>query len=252
MAEDNSVNLALCLQFLSDLGLSEVMTAGDGEAVLSLLEAHPGEIDLVLMDVRMPRKDGIETSSEILSRWSDPSSRPRVVAVTAHAFEEERRKCFEAGMEACLSKPLKRSDLESVLRSIAAKKDIRSRETISEENPNDSEGIDWQQFDMIVDGPDSPCVAIFLNFVEGIPGLLARIQEASATSDDKEAGSIAHQLKGSSSSFGFATFASRMKALEMAAKHGDDLSSFSSEAWLAETLDLFQRLREQVRLERGI
>ena len=252
VAEDNSVNLALCLQFLEDLGLADVATAGDGEAVLARLEADPGEFDLVLMDVRMPRKDGIETTREILSRWKEASDRPRIVAVTAHAFEEERRKCLDAGMDACLTKPLKRRDLESVLRDTAAERWNPPANETGNEGAGDDEAIDWRQFDMIVDAPDSPCVAIFEKFVEGVPGLLARIREAAASGNGEEAGSIAHQLKGSSSSFGFAEFASRMKAIELTAKAGEDVTPFSDEAWETGTATFFAELRERVRQERGI
>lgn len=252
VAEDNSVNLALCLQFLDDLGVTGVATAEDGEAVLSHLETHPGAIDLVLMDVRMPRKDGIETTREIRSRWADDTDRPSIVAVTAHAFEEERRKCLDAGMDECLTKPLKRNDLESVLRNTATKREGNPRAKASGQDVSDSDPINWRQFDMIVEGPDSPCVAIFEEFVNGVDEQLSQIREAASADDGEEAGSIAHQLKGSSSSFGFAEFASRMKAIELAAKAGDDLSPFASDAWKSDITTFFQGLRKRVRDEREI
>ena len=252
VAEDNSVNLALCLQFLEDLGLKGVATAGDGEAVIARLEAQPGKFDLVLMDVRMPKMDGIETTREIHSRWSKASDRPHIVAVTAHAFEEERRNCLAAGMDACLTKPLKRRDLESVLQATVAERWDNPAKNAGDEMADEAGAIDWQQFDMIVDGPDSPCVAIFEKFVEGMPALLSRIREAAASGDSEVAGSIAHQLKGSSSSFGFAEFASRMKAVELAAKAGEDLSPFSTTDWKTETHTFFAELRDKVRQERGL
>jgi CheY-like chemotaxis protein/HPt (histidine-containing phosphotransfer) domain-containing protein len=253
VAEDNAINLELCIQYLEELGIGEVRSAANGEEVLERLDSQPGRFDVILMDVRMPRLDGLAATREILRRWPEADARPRIVAITAHAFEEERQNCLRVGMDRCLSKPLRLKDLESVLRQLTDRGETSDAVAESEpEEPSPSGSIDWRQFDKVVDGPDSPCVAILEKFAAGVPEMLGKIREATAAGDAGEAGSLAHQLKGSGSSFGFAGFAATMKEIEVTARSDGDLSRFGTPQWEAEAVAAFVADREAVRAQRGI
>lgn len=113
VAEDNVVNQRVATLLLERLGYY-VTTATDGEEVLQRLRQE--SFDVILMDIHMPRIDGFEATRLIHQEWS-PESRPRIVALTAAATQEDRDKCFEVGMDDYASKPFQIKNLRHVLRS---------------------------------------------------------------------------------------------------------------------------------------
>ncbi len=101
-AEDNPLNQRVLLSFLKPLQ-HHVTMAADGEEALEMLRAQP--FDLVLMDVQMPRKDGMTAVREL--RASDgPNAAIPVIAMTANAMSGDRQKCLDAGMSDYISKPI--------------------------------------------------------------------------------------------------------------------------------------------------
>ena len=252
IAEDNETNLDVCRHFLTQAGVTRVSAAGNGLEVLRLLEAAPDAYDFILMDVRMPEMDGIETTREILARWPDPSRRPRIIALTAHAFVEETRRCLEAGMDACLSKPLRRQDLESVLNRVFGPTAPLEPAEQSAPPAGPVSLIDWRQFDMIVDAPDSPCVGIFLKFVESVPPAISEISAAAGRGDADRTADLCHQLKGTGGSFGLARFTENIKAAERIARSGSGMETLAGEDWRRETLLLFSQSRNEIRAQRSV
>ncbi|MEO5821626.1 MAG: response regulator [Vicinamibacteraceae bacterium] len=106
VAEDNPVNQRITQHLLRKRKLS-VTLADDGRQAVDAFQA--GRFDLVLMDVQMPEMDGFEAVAAIRA-LEHAQGRPHtpIVAVTAHAMVGDREKCLEAGMDAYLSKPLRR------------------------------------------------------------------------------------------------------------------------------------------------
>ena len=70
--------------------------------------------DVVLMDVQMPELDGLDTSRRIHERWAD-GERPRIIAMTANALQEDRDACFAAGMDDYVAKPISPDALAEAL-----------------------------------------------------------------------------------------------------------------------------------------
>jgi signal transduction histidine kinase len=112
VAEDNPVNQRVVVQMLESLGYASPLLAADGEEALEVLGRE--RCDLVLMDLHMPRMDGIEASLRIRDMFAE-EARPAIIALTADAIEESREVCLEAGMAAVLIKPFRRADLQSCL-----------------------------------------------------------------------------------------------------------------------------------------
>ena len=110
LAEDNLINQNVALRMLKKLGI-EADVAVNGLEVLEALERQ--SYDIVLMDVQMPEMDGFEASRAIRERWRERA--PRIIAVTAHAMEDDRQRCIEAGMDDYISKPVRIEDLAEML-----------------------------------------------------------------------------------------------------------------------------------------
>jgi two-component system sensor histidine kinase/response regulator len=110
LVEDNAVNRDVALELLRGVGLA-VETAADGREAVVMAQAT--EYDLILMDMQMPDMDGFEATRAIrnLSAWH---TRP-IVALTANAFEADRRACLAAGMDDFVIKPVEPDDLYTTL-----------------------------------------------------------------------------------------------------------------------------------------
>ena len=118
LAEDNELNREIAVEILNAYGF-EVDTAENGViAVEKVGAAAPGQYDLVLMDVQMPIMDGY-TATRRIRELEDPAlaSIP-ILAMTANAFDEDRRNALESGMNGFLSKPIVISDLVQEMRKI--------------------------------------------------------------------------------------------------------------------------------------
>ncbi|SDH18892.1 hybrid sensor histidine kinase/response regulator [Mucilaginibacter gossypii] len=116
IAEDNVINQKLIVRILSKLGYSPD-TAADGVEVLNMLEKK--RYDLILMDIQMPHMDGIEAAGAIRRNYAQM---PFIVAMTANAFEEDRERCLNAGMDDYIAKPFKIEVLLTVLARLSLKK----------------------------------------------------------------------------------------------------------------------------------
>ena len=111
VAEDNLVNQKIALLMLERLGYRADLVANGREAVDAVRRVP---YDVVLMDLQMPELDGLDATRQILAEHP-AGRRPRIVALTANAFEDDRLECLSAGMDDHLSKPLQKERLESAL-----------------------------------------------------------------------------------------------------------------------------------------
>ena len=110
IAEDNVVNLKLAVRLLERMGYRADGAANGLDAVEALKRQT---YDLVLMDVQMPEMDGLEATRAIRRIW--PVGGPRIVALTANAFHEDREECLAAGMNDYLCKPFRTRELRGAL-----------------------------------------------------------------------------------------------------------------------------------------
>ena len=116
LAEDNAVNQKVALRLLEKAGLHADLAADGVEAVeaVGAAAAEGRPYDLVLMDVQMPRLDGLDATRRIRARVG-PGGPPYVVALTANAMEGDRERCLAAGMDDYLAKPIRFGDLSAAL-----------------------------------------------------------------------------------------------------------------------------------------
>lgn len=117
LAEDNDLNAEIAETILEERGFV-VERAADGELCVEELQEKPERYyDMILMDIQMPNMDGY-TAAEVIRKLKDPRRLTPIVAMTANAFEEDRRKAFEAGMNAHIAKPINVNAMFETIREI--------------------------------------------------------------------------------------------------------------------------------------
>jgi len=114
VAEDNLINRKLMLKILENIGY-EADVAENGVEVLDKIAKK--SFDIIFMDIQMPAMDGYEATRHICEKF-DKKSRPRIIAITANAMQDDKDKCMEAGMDDYLTKPIRKDDISALLEKI--------------------------------------------------------------------------------------------------------------------------------------
>jgi CheY-like chemotaxis protein len=125
VAEDNAVNQKVAVRMLGRWGIQAVV-APDGRAAVEALERE--SFDLVLMDVLMPRLNGFDATAVIREREAPTGRRTPIVAMTAHGLAQERDRCFDAGMDGFVAKPIQVAELYTELAKWAEHRDVLAAE----------------------------------------------------------------------------------------------------------------------------
>lgn len=121
VAEDNKVNQIVIMNTLRKLGYLADL-AQNGLEVLAMVEKV--DYDLILMDMQMPQMDGLEATRQIRAQHI---AHPFIIAMTANALQQDKEKCFEAGMDDYLSKPVILDDLVVLLQKWASRLETRAQ-----------------------------------------------------------------------------------------------------------------------------
>lgn len=118
LAEDNDLNAEIAMTILEDMGLI-VERVEDGIKCVARIEQEPaGSFDLILMDIQMPNMDGYK-AAELIRGLSDKEKADiPIIAMTANAFEEDRRMALSKGMNEHIAKPIEVDRVEEVLLSV--------------------------------------------------------------------------------------------------------------------------------------
>jgi two-component system sensor histidine kinase/response regulator len=201
VAEDNAVNQRVALTMLRKLGYSADPVANGLEAIAAL-ERVP--YDLVLMDCQMPEMDGYEATAEIRRREQGSPKRTWIIALTAHAMSGDREKCFLAGMDDYVSKPVRIEELRVALQRCGARV------------------IDPACLEALHDLSDGGLALVELIdlFLRSAPETLALAKTAVADADPDRLEQATHLLKGSAANFGAQGLQELCTALERIACTG--------------------------------
>jgi len=116
LAEDNDLNWEIAQELLQDLGLT-LDRAENGQICADLFQQSPlGFYDAILMDIRMPVKNGYEATEMIRAMDREDASLP-IIAMTADAFSEDIQRCLDCGMNAHIAKPINMTEVARTLSS---------------------------------------------------------------------------------------------------------------------------------------
>ena len=126
LVEDNEMNREIAEEILEEYG-AKIDTAEDGDiAVEKLKNSVPGQYDVVLMDIQMPRMNGYEAARAIRTLKNKEIANIKIIAMTANAFEEDRQNAFAAGMNEHIAKPIDVPKLLGTLASLYSAESIEN------------------------------------------------------------------------------------------------------------------------------
>jgi PAS domain S-box-containing protein len=213
IAEDDPDLQFLLSSYLVRLG-AEVDVVRDGREAVNHVMANP--YDIVFMDIQMPIMDGVEATKNLRS----VGYRGKVIALTAHALEQERQSCMAAGFDNFLSKPIDVNRIVSLLEDIGSI-------GITPELDHTQFFEDLKQDPMMVEA--------FKLFHKNLKDKVGELATSIEISDWNHIEQIAHQIKGSSACYGFLDISQLAYEIEKEAHQKEK----------AKTMELVKRLREK-------
>jgi PAS domain S-box-containing protein len=182
VAEDNLINRTLISRILHKHG-HDVIETRDGEEALAAPDQD--EVDIVLMDIEMPRMGGLEAVRRIRQLEKNRGTHTPVVALTAHAMSGDRERCLEAGMDGYVTKPIRRATLFTTIASALP----QERLLTGSDDPLGSDG-------------SNPRRGLNELFVRTSREELRQIREALEHSDREPVRRLAHGMAGAASVVG--------------------------------------------------
>ena len=208
LAEDNEVNRRVALGMLSKLGC-HVDIAEDGVEVVR--RSGVKNYDLILMDIQMPKMDGLVATGEIRRREKETGKHVTIVAMTAHAMLGDAERCLAAGMDDYATKPLRSAILETILnRWINSESSSSTAPEPSDDSgerrlPDADSDWDFQPFFDACYGDTEMVREILGLAIENVRDRLQRIKVAIDARDGAAIEFEAHALKGVFLTIGLAT-----------------------------------------------
>jgi signal transduction histidine kinase/CheY-like chemotaxis protein/purine-cytosine permease-like protein len=226
LVEDNPINQQIAQELLQDAGATTVVAHNGQQALERLFEAPDGTFNVVLMDVQMPVMDGLEATRRI--RTMSRFARLPILAMTAHAMEDERSRCLEQGMNDHVSKPL---EPEKFLRAVAtwgrgsaARKPLAGQTWVLTQAPATPAPGAWPELPGVdtaaglrrVNGKQALYRQVLGQFAEHYSGAMEQLTYHLANGDPLGAARLLHGLKGVAGSVGAQAVHDDAHALEQA------------------------------------
>ena len=243
VVEDNAVNQQVALGVLRRLDHT-VDVAGDGIEALEAVRQRP--YDIIFMDVRMPRMDGLEATRRI-RQLSGPAARTPIVAMTAGAMQGDEAGCLEAGMDGFLAKPIDRRKLFEALERFAGSVPTKSEAAETAANVTEANvtaggaamdgELDVEALDDLTDVLGVEDVEYLARrFLADAPKRLQGMRAASSVGDIDTAAREAHSIKGASGSMGMRRVEAAAAALEKRLRGGGEVDCVQAAAGLEDLI----------------
>jgi two-component system sensor histidine kinase/response regulator len=219
LVEDNDINQLVAREILAGFGLVVEM-ANNGRVAVERLRAQPTRYALVLMDLQMPEMDGFE-ATRLIREELTLTSLP-IIAMTAHALEDERRHCLASGMNAHVAKPIDPPTLLAVLaRWLPSPGDQEASENetaAATDLPATLPEVDLPAALSRVSGNRELLMKMLRHFAQEWAGAHETIQVALSAGDLQQARQRVHTLRGVAGNLSMSKVAAAAAALEQALK----------------------------------
>ena len=220
LVEDNRVNQQVAIGLLKQAGHA-VLVANDGLEALERLEQEA--VDLILMDVQMPRMDGFEATAEIRKRQGE--KHVPIVGLTAHAMKGDRERCLRAGMDDYIAKPLRTETLTEVCRRVLgggqAGEEVRAADR---DVTAAADGLDLAALDdlKILEETGEVSVRELIElFIEDSASRIPRLRQAEQERSELDLRREAHTINGGSRDMGAGRLADLCQQLENASPEAE-------------------------------
>jgi len=224
LAEDNEVNQLLAKGILRLWGI-DAKVATTGYEVLDLINSE--DFDLILMDIQMPEKSGIEAAGEIRELADLKKKNIPIIALTANGLMGEEKKYQDVGMDDFLTKPFKQADLYEVIERVVMKKEgsfgrintnqtaVNQMETILQEEKL----YDLKQLEEIAAGNQDFLISLARIYLNTVPQNSAELVEASKANEWDKVSKLAHKLKSTVDTMNLDCIKIDIRTLEVDAKN---------------------------------
>ncbi|WP_437708124.1 CHASE domain-containing protein [Sorangium sp. So ce448] len=210
VADDHEVNQTVARRFLEKLGY-RADVAASGVEVLAALERK--DYDVIFMDCHMPEMDGFEATARILARAEGSGGRPRIVAMTASSMPEDRARCFAAGMDDFISKPVHIGDFARAIQASSSGREAAS-------GPPRPGMIDRRELSSLF-GQDARLLdEVIREFIAHAPEMLRSMAAALDRGDAPALYFAAHSFRGAAANFFCASVTQAAAELESKGKKG--------------------------------
>jgi len=252
LAEDQSLNQEVAIDLLHELGITDIALAEDGQEAVELATSSPSW-DAILMDLQMPRLNGLDAARAILQRHPGPSTPPPIIAMTANTSSSDRQRCLDAGMVDFIPKPIEPAHLRQTLGRWLAHKRVtgeageasRPRASVSAARPDDAalslgtiEGLDTAAGLRRASGKVDRYLELLGRFLQTQGDACAKLKSAWDARDLDAAEHLAHALKGTAGNIGALAVMGQAQTLEtqlhLASRGG---SSVAQESQIGSALD---------------
>lgn len=218
IVDDNRVNLQLASAMLDRLGLARELVDNGAEALARIAD---DDFALVLMDMEMPGMDGIATTQQLRAREAAQGlAHLPVVAMTANALQEDRGRCFAAGMDGYLAKPVSLAALQGELRRLFGNARPVAAPHATPVPMNAGQVYD-RAAALAMMGDESLLAEVAGMYVADAPGYLAELDAALANGEADRLARAAHTLKGLFATFVAPAGQSVAQQLEQEARAGN-------------------------------
>lgn len=235
VAEDHQVNQELISILLNSRGV-ECVLANDGIEVMQ--EYKKDNFDLVLMDINMPKKNGIEATKDIreYEKEHDLVKTP-IVALTANALEENKQQMLQSGMNGHLLKPIDENELNKVLGKYLKRDKKKESKNSSQEGTKQNEQYTVEKASQSMGIDTSMLTKIVKNFTQNIDSDMEMLSEAIKAKNFQEIANISHKIKGASLNL----------KMDTAGKFATKLETLAQQKIFQEVEENFKKLQIEVK-----